>query len=48
MKNSQIKKLCVDLIRSDKEDGVINLLRDAGYWENQDAWRFYGDYENNW
>ena len=48
MENSQIKKLCVDLIKSDKEDDVINLLRDEGYWENQDAWRFYGDYENNY
>lgn len=43
----QIKELCLALMRADTEDEVIQLLKEAGYWDNPKVWRFYGDYENN-
>jgi hypothetical protein len=47
MNNEQTKALCVSLIKSDTEAEVIQLLTDAGYWDDAAAWRYYGDYENN-
>jgi hypothetical protein len=35
-------------MRADLETDVIKLLTDAGFWENADMWRYYGDYENNY
>ena len=43
-----MKELCLDLIRADSETEVIRLLRDAGYWEQEEVWRHFGDNENNW
>jgi len=40
--------LCMALLRADSEDEVIQLLKDAGYWHDKDAWRYFGDLENNW
>ncbi|MBW1793116.1 MAG: hypothetical protein JRJ38_01575 [Deltaproteobacteria bacterium] len=48
MDNSTLEHLCLNLIRADIEDQVITLLKDAGYWDNPPAWRYYGDYENNY
>jgi hypothetical protein len=48
MDNEQIKDLCLGLMKADSEDEVITILTDAGYWENKDVWRYYGDYENNY
>jgi hypothetical protein len=47
MNNEETKKLCLALLRTDTEVEVIALLKDAGLWEDQHAWRYYGDYENN-
>lgn len=47
MKNDQIKKLCMDLLVSDSEDEVISLLKNAGFWEDSNLWRLYGDKEGN-
>jgi hypothetical protein len=47
MDNEQVKQLCLSLMRADTEDEAIGHLRAAGYWDNPAAWRFYGDYENN-
>jgi hypothetical protein len=44
----QTKSLCLALIAADTEDEVIELLTRAGYWDVPDAWRYYGDYENNY
>jgi len=38
----------MDLIKSDSEDEVIKILESCGYWDDQTAWRYYGDYENNY
>ncbi len=44
MKN---KALCINLAQSETEKDVINLLKNVGYWDNPDVWRYYGDNENN-
>ena len=47
MDQNLARELCLSLIKADTEEGVIQLLRDAGYWENTAVWRFYGDRETN-
>src|SRR5437764_4720641 len=47
MDNDTVKELCLELIKADSEEAVIDLLTDAGYWQDETAWRYYGDYENN-
>ncbi len=42
------RDLCLALIRADSEGEVIALLHGAGFWGRQEAWRHYGDIENNW
>jgi len=45
---SKIKDLCLCLAKADSESEVIQTLRKAGYWDDPNAWRFYGDNENNY
>lgn len=45
---SKSKELCLALMRADSQEEVIALLEDAGYWNDDDAWRFLGDSEGNW
>lgn len=39
--------LCLQLIAADKEEQVVALLEQAGYWDNHESWRDLGDMENN-
>lgn len=48
MQSDQAKDLCERLIRSDAESDVIELLKAAGYWDDPDCWRYYGDNALNW
>ena len=48
MTNNQIKDFTLKLLRADTEAEVINVLKQAGYWDDIDAWRLYGDKEGNW
>ena len=48
MTNGQIRDLCVALLQAETEEKVIELLKDAGFWEKSALWRHYGDLENNW
>ncbi len=48
MENEEIRGLCLALMRADTEAEVIDLLRRAGFWDPPEAWRFFGDYENNY
>lgn len=48
MDNSELRELCLKLIYADTEDEVVRLLREAGYWDDDRVWRYYGDYENNY
>ncbi len=41
------KELCLQLISADKEEQVVALLEEAGFWDNHDCWRDLGDMENN-
>jgi len=47
MRNDDIKKLCMKLLRADSEEEVISLLKTAGYWDDRKWWRLYGDKEGN-
>lgn len=42
------KDLCLALMQADAESQVIDLLKAAGYWDNPNCWRYYGDSELNW
>jgi len=42
------RDLCVDLIRADSESQVVELLTRSGHWQDESAWRYYGDEEGNW
>ena len=47
MNQRQIQELCLQLLHADTENGVIEILKRAGFWDNSDAWRLYGDKEGN-
>ena len=48
MNSGDCRRLCENLLRAESEDAVIDLLREAGYWDRPELWRHYGDVENNW
>src|ERR1700738_390229 len=48
MSNENLKLLCLQIMKAEREDDVIEILKEHGYWENSDYWRFYGDKENNY
>lgn len=48
MNNKETKKLCIELMRCDQEDKVVDILTKAGYWNEPSAWWNYGDNENNY
>lgn len=47
MTNGDIKDLCLSLARSDSEEDIIYILKNANYWEEPACWQYYGDNENN-
>jgi hypothetical protein len=36
------KTLCNKLLKADTEEDVINILKEADYWDNPEVWRYYG------
>ena len=46
--SSANEALCLALMRADSQEEVVTLLQDAGYWDDDAAWRFLGDWEGNW
>ncbi len=36
------------LLHADSEVEVIEILKEAGYWDDPAVWRFYGDQPENW
>jgi hypothetical protein len=42
------KELCLNLIKCDNEEEVINQLKKAGYWDDSSVWCNYGQNENNY
>lgn len=45
--SNSIKNLCHQLLASESEGDVIELLEKEGYWNDQSRWRLFGDKENN-
>ena len=41
------KDLCLKIAKSDNEASIISILKQAGYWDRNDCWRYLGDQENN-
>jgi hypothetical protein len=41
------KDFCLNLLQSETEEEVINVLKKYGYWEERSAWKPYGDMPNN-
>ena len=41
------KKLCLELIKAEKEEDVIKILKEYKYWNDDSVWRDFGDNENN-
>jgi len=39
--------LCLALVKSESEAEVIEVLKSSGYWDDETAWRYFGDLENN-
>ena len=48
MDKVDVKDICIDLIKSDSENEVIEILESCDYWNDSTVWRYYGDYENNY
>ena len=46
--DEQIKEFALALLGADSEKEIISILKGAGYWDNEDVWRLYGDKEGNW
>lgn len=42
------KTLCDRLLVAEDEETVVRTLSDAGYWDDDAAWRPYGDLDNNY
>ena len=40
-------ELCLKLIHADHDEEVLQILQDAGYWENDEVWRPLGDNYSN-
>lgn len=39
--------LCLALVKSESEAEVIEVLKRSSYWDDETAWRYFGDLENN-
>ncbi len=48
MNNAALLSLCDSLIHAECEEEVIAILKAAGFWEDPDCWRYYGDKDLNW
>jgi hypothetical protein len=44
---SEAAVLCLELMRADTEAEVIDILKQAGYWDDSTAWRLFSDDENS-
>ena len=42
------KQLCLSLVKAESEEEVINILKEAKYWDEPRVWQYYGNNENNY
>lgn len=47
MSGKTTEQLALSVLSADTEEDVIALLTSAGYWDDPDAWRLFGDTESN-
>lgn len=48
MSTLSTKDLCLALMRADTEAEVVEILTQAGYWDEPEAWRLFSDSDNNY
>ncbi len=48
MNNEELKQMCLSLLQVDTEEQVIKILKDKGFWDSPESWRYYGDREDNY
>lgn len=46
--NKDKRDLALRLLHADTEDEVIEILSEAGFWDDPRVWRYYGDREGNY
>jgi hypothetical protein len=39
--------LCLRLVKAESEEDIIHILKEFGFWDNEDVWRDYGDDPGN-
>lgn len=44
---TSLSSLCQNLVEADSEQEVIQIITEAGLWNNNGNWEFYGENENN-
>lgn len=47
MTSNELKELYLFLLAADTEQEVVQILKDKGFWDTPEAWRYYGDREDN-
>lgn len=47
MEESKARELCFELLSSETEDEVIDVLKKWEFWEDADSWKPYGNVQNN-
>lgn len=45
---TSLRELCLALMEADREKEVVRLLKEAGYWDDPEVWRPYGDTDYNY
>ena len=48
MNNNETKEFCLSLLEADSEEGLVDILKSKGYWDDPSIWRLYGDKEGNY
>lgn len=48
MNNGDVKTLALNLLHADSEAAVIEIVRRTGLWDQEAAWRLYGDRDTNY
>ncbi|MGA8849577.1 MAG: hypothetical protein WB564_07140 [Dehalococcoidia bacterium] len=47
IEESEAKKLCFELLSSETEDEVVDVLKKWAFWEDINSWKPYGNVQNN-
>lgn len=47
MNESDLKNLCLKLVKSESENEIISILKSVDLWDDPEKWKYYGNNENN-